>query len=40
MRSASDLKEHTVENPVEFSAQVLAYCMSACGPLFEQAVDS
>lgn len=33
------LKEHTVENPVEFSAQVLAYCMSACGPLFEQAVD-
>lgn len=33
------LKEHTVENPVEFSAQVLAYCMSACGPLFEQAVN-
>lgn len=33
------LKEHTVEDPVEFSAQVLSYCMSACDPLFETAVD-
>lgn len=33
------LKEHTVENPVEFSAQVLKYCMTVCDPLFEQAVD-
>lgn len=33
------LKEHAVENPVEFSAQVLKYCMTVCNPLFEQAVD-
>lgn len=28
-----------MEDPVEFSAQVLSYCMSACDPLFETAVD-
>ena len=33
------LKEHAVENPVEFSAQVLAYCMTVCAPLFEKAVE-
>ena len=33
------LKEHTVGNPVEFSVQLLSYCMSACDPLFEKAVD-
>ena len=33
------LKEDAVENPVEFSAQVLAYCMTVCDPLFEKAVE-
>lgn len=33
------LKGHEVENPVEFSAQTLQYCLTACNPLFEKAVD-
>ena len=33
------LKEHEVDNPVEFSSQVLQYCMAVCDPFFEKAVD-
>lgn len=33
------LKEHAVENPVEFSGQVFQYCMTVCNPLFEKAVE-
>ena len=33
------LKEHEVEKPVDFSSQRLGYCLTACDPFFEKAVD-
>lgn len=33
------LKEHAVDNPVEFSSRLLKYCMVSCNPFFEKAVD-
>lgn len=36
---SNHLKEHEVDNPVEFSSRVLQYCIAACDPFFEKAVD-
>lgn len=33
------LEEHSVDNPVEFSSRLLKYCLAACDPFFEKAVD-
>ena len=33
------LKEHGVDNPVEFSSRLLKYCLASCDPFFEKAVD-
>jgi hypothetical protein len=37
---SSHLKEHEVDNPVEFSSRVLQYCLAACDPFFEKSRGS